>query len=115
MANFPKSKSRPWIPKREREPFFKRSSDNAIKFYNSKRWRSLRQYFFSMNPLCNTCKQAGYTTPGTDVDHITPIRLGGQPYSIKNLQTLCKSCHARKSGKEVYEKKYKKLITESRG
>jgi HNH endonuclease. len=41
---------------------------------------------------------------GRDVDHIQPIRLGGEVYDLDNLQTLCKSCHNRKSGKEAHIK-----------
>jgi 5-methylcytosine-specific restriction protein A len=35
-----------------------------------------------------------------ELDHIKPIRLGGEMYDIENLQSLCKSCHGRKSAKE---------------
>ena len=111
MATFPKSKSRPWIPKRENidnkglRPTT-RSEGDMVKFYNSKKWRSLRNYYYSMNPLCEECERAGYIIEGRDVDHITPMRLGGSHTSLSNLQTLCKTCHARKSGRESKIKNY---------
>lgn len=103
MASFPKTKHRPWIPKKDRSYGLKpksRSTDDMVKFYHSKRWKSLRNYYFSMNPLCEECERSGYIIEGREVDHIQPMRLGGSALSINNLQTLCKSCHARKSGRE---------------
>jgi 5-methylcytosine-specific restriction protein A len=32
-----------------------------------------------------------------DVDHIIPVRLGGNPFDKKNLRTLCKNCHKAKT------------------
>lgn len=33
------------------------------------------------------------------IDHITPLCLGGSLRSLTNLQTLCNSCNGRKSGR----------------
>ncbi|MBF0421907.1 MAG: HNH endonuclease [Magnetococcales bacterium] len=33
-------------------------------------------------------------------DHITPIKSGGDRYSQDNLQSLCLSCHSRKTAVE---------------
>jgi len=103
MPNMPKSKSRPWIPKRKRDnkglkPH--RSSQEYVDFYNSKRWRSLRNYYIQMHPLCAECERAGYVVPGECVDHIVPMRFGGSMTTLDNLQTLCNSCHATKTGRE---------------
>tara|TARA_R100000656_G_scaffold32743_1_gene28292 strand:+ start:4057 stop:4392 length:336 start_codon:yes stop_codon:yes gene_type:complete len=108
MPTFPKKKIRPWIPVRKkgsRESIIKSTDiqNNFQSFYNSKRWRSLRNYYLSMNPLCKTCEEAGYCEPGTDIDHVIPLRLGGTN-NLDNLQTLCRSCHARKSGAEAHVK-----------
>ena len=35
-----------------------------------------------------------------EVDHVLPLALGGQPYALDNLQTLCKGCHAAKTDGE---------------
>jgi len=37
-----------------------------------------------------------------EVDHIKPIRDGGEPYELGNTQSLCVSCHARKTRAEVF-------------
>ena len=115
MAEFPKTKHRPWIPKKDRSQGHlakSRSSEDMVLFYHSKRWKSLRNYYFSMNPLCEECERAGYITSGQEVDHIKPMRLGGASLSINNLQTLCKSCHARKSGREsrIRTTKYNNIV-----
>lgn len=77
-------------------------TDNT-NFYNSRRWRSLRKHYIQSNPLCEQCKRNERTTAGQCVDHIKPIRLGGLMTDIGNLQTLCNSCHAYKSGTEAHE------------
>lgn len=109
MPSFPKSKSRPWIPKPKRDRLdskglkhLSRSSDDNVKFYNSKRWRSLRAYFIQMNPLCKACEENDWIVPGECVDHIIPIRFDGSMTALSNLQTLCNKCHAIKSGKESH-------------
>jgi len=33
-------------------------------------------------------------------DHITPIALGGERYDVANGQTLCSSCHGKKTRAE---------------
>jgi 5-methylcytosine-specific restriction protein A len=32
-----------------------------------------------------------------DVDHIIPVRMGGQLFDKDNLRTLCKECHKAKT------------------
>jgi 5-methylcytosine-specific restriction endonuclease McrA len=31
------------------------------------------------------------------VDHIVPLKAGGEQYELENLQPLCKACHHRKT------------------
>lgn len=104
MPTFPKGKRRPWIPTKQRDNKglkpLSRSTEEYVSFYNSKQWRSLRNYYIQMNPLCELCDAEGYTIPGQCVDHIEPMRFGGSKTSLDNLQTLCNPCHATKSGRE---------------
>jgi len=115
MATFPKKKSRPWIPKKAKMegdpriiPPRSYKHPEIMQFYGSKRWKSIRNYYYQMNPLCEECERNGFIMAGTDVDHIKPIRLGGGMVDINNLQTLCKGCHARKSGRESQIGSFKK-------
>ena len=64
--------------------------------YNTRRWQKFRLAILSENPICVECNQ-NYSH---EVDHITPVRLGGEFFELDNLQALCKSCHAKKSRSE---------------
>lgn len=75
--------------------------DNS-KFYQSKQWRRVRKLYVTENPLCEHCEKRGIITEVQEVDHIKPLRLGGAKFDFENLQSLCKSCHGRKSGKEAH-------------
>lgn len=68
------------------------------KFYLSKQWRNLREYKISLNPLCEHCLKEDKLVQAIDVDHIVDIK--DNPYlalDINNLQSLCKSCHSKKT------------------
>ncbi len=95
MPNFPEPKKKKWIVK----PKSKAWSDST--FYNSRRWRAVRLNYIGSNPLCKFCKEKGLVVEGKVVDHIIPIRQGGDEWNEKNFQTLCTSCHNRKSSKEA--------------
>ena len=106
MPILPKGKIRSWIPKAKPQ---ERQHDNS-NFYHSKGWRLTRKFYIKANPLCEQCTREGRTTGGQMVDHIKPISLG--PTSLRldqtNLQTLCNSCHNKKSANESVE--YRKGI-----
>ena len=110
MPKLPESKRRPWQPKKQQQARLNPNSD----FYNSKQWRSLRNYYIQRNPLCEACQRQkpSKVTGGQVVDHIKPINMGGEnlKLDLSNLQTLCHPCHNSKSGKEgwEYRKKNKK-------
>ena len=72
----------------------------AHRFYDSTRWRNLRDMVIARHPLCEQCKSKGLTTIATQVDHILPIEEGGNPTDWTNLQPLCASCHSKKTRQE---------------
>ena len=69
-------------------------------FYRTPRWIETRKKKLHMNPFCEECQKNGTMVVGKIVDHIVPIKQGGEPYDLDNLQTLCWSCHSRKSVEE---------------
>ena len=69
-------------------------------FYSSLAWRRLRTWFVRENPLCVQCINEGIATTAQVVDHITPIRQGGELLDADNLQSLCHRHHNRKSATE---------------
>ena len=65
------------------------------------RWRKLRNRFIAQHPHCAECLKRGVITMATDVDHIIPHRGDARLlYDENNLQSLCKSCHSRKTATE---------------
>ena len=61
-----------------------------------------------MNPLCAECDRHTLVTPGEVVDHVKELKDGGDPWDVDNLQTLCKECHAKKTGEEVKKRRKSK-------
>ena len=66
-------------------------------FYSCKTWRAVRATHLRSEPLCRACSSKGLTVIANIVDHIMPIKQGGEKYDSSNLQSLCTSCHNRKS------------------
>lgn len=69
-------------------------------FYKTQQWQKIRKIKLQQSPFCEECKKNGTIVVGKIVDHIIPIKQGGAPYDLNNLQTLCWSCHSRKSIQE---------------
>ena len=113
MPKIPKSKRPFWTKaaKTKQPPKKSRNQD----FYNSTEWRKLRAKKFSMTPLCEACEKLGLVVVGTQIDHIQSISTGGAPLCLSNLQTLCYSCHGRKSAKEQKAEKMNISLTFERG
>lgn len=68
--------------------------------YNS-RWQKARARYLKVNPLCVECHRNGRLVKATVVDHITPHR--GDPvlfWEGCNWQSLCKTCHDKKTWNE---------------
>lgn len=74
------------------------------RFYTSKAWRTLRKWHLSNNPYCAECERNNINTLAQMVDHIEPIEQGGEKLNEDNLQSMCNSCHAKKSAKERWSK-----------
>ena len=84
--------------KQVNKTYNKYERDNFSKtFYNSPEWIKVRKQKLAVDPLCEECKKNGTFVKATLVDHITPIKQGGAMFDFNNLQSLCWSCHSRKS------------------
>ncbi|MBA7564371.1 HNH endonuclease [Candidatus Atribacteria bacterium 1244-E10-H5-B2] len=70
-------------------------------FYKSYRWRKLRKYKLSRDPLCAICLREEIVKEAAMVDHIKPIKNSGDLMAMDNLQSLCVPCHNRKKVKEM--------------
>lgn len=66
------------------------------------RWERVRRMHLAGEPLCRMCQQAGRVTLAVLVDHITPIRDGGERLDDDNLQSLCRRCHDEKTKDDLH-------------
>lgn len=69
-------------------------------YYNDIRWKRLRNWFITTNPICEECNKKGIVTPATDVHHIIPFLTGKTEQERwqlflddNNLMSLCSKCH----------------------
>lgn len=63
-------------------------------WYNSKRWRSLRESQLAKHPYCQCPHHANQYIKAEVVDHIIPHKGDTRLFYDKdNLQSLTKSCH----------------------
>lgn len=76
------------------------TTDELAKFYHSNSWRKARKIYICNEPYCEMCKSVNLLVKATVVDHIIPIRMGGDRLAESNLQSLCTKCHNSKSRRE---------------
>ncbi len=69
------------------------------RYYDTARWKRLRNMVLARDPLCVECLGFGIIRSATHVDHIKPLSEGGTNHK-DNLQGLCASCHNRKTAKQ---------------
>ena len=65
--------------------------------YEHPHWRHLRNQYIFANPLCKMCRDKNIIEKATEVDHIHGFKNRGQFFNYNNLQSLCKSCHSKKT------------------
>jgi len=81
---------------------FEMKRKERMKVYNSQKWRSLRDWKLTSDPLCEMCIKHGKTTPTEEIHHITsfmttddPIKRTHLAYNYENLMSLCQVCHQK--------------------
>lgn len=72
----------------------------ALERYRSRAKRITRAQIKAVRERDQVCVKCG--EPGTDIDHIVPVRRGGQT-EMDNLQLLCNPCHIEKSRADYRE------------
>lgn len=77
----------------------KRNNPKYIKFYRTTAWKSVRKVALLRDDgLCQLCLVDGIITEAQMVDHIIPVLVDWEKrLELNNLQSLCYSCHARKT------------------
>lgn len=99
----------PYIPEKQPHRAYitkkKRRTTESDGFLQSTQWRKIRKLYRSEFPFCQACEYHNRMSEGRmEVDHIVPREQGGHPTDPRNLNTLCRSDHNRKSGKESHDK-----------
>ena len=61
-------------------------------------WRKIRMIQLHDYPLCEDCKAAGYIVAAHEVHHRVALRKGGTN-DPRNLASLCKLCHQRRTAR----------------
>tara|TARA_R110001632_G_scaffold11193_1_gene40554 strand:- start:169 stop:510 length:342 start_codon:yes stop_codon:yes gene_type:complete len=105
MPKLPKRKKLSWMVNDVKKPFDSITSKKVYKsenhkFYLSKEWKTLRNFFISEFPLCKWCEEEGITNKADVVDHIEEIKDGGSKLDQSNLMSLCHKHHLQKTNWE---------------
>ena len=72
---------------------FQRDQESQA-FYNSNKWRKLRDKKIKLDPLCEQCRDNDLVVTADMVHHIIERKEGGSD-TIDNLQSLCFACHEK--------------------
>lgn len=80
------------------------------KLYKLDIWtKDLRPMQLAREPFCRECVKLGLRVRATEVDHIVDHKGDMALFTDrKNLQSLCHSCHSRKTMLEIRKKRKKK-------
>lgn len=98
-----------YCPRHKPSKASRRGSAEYHGWYSLPVWtEDLRPAQLLREPFCRECAKRGIRTRATVVDHVTPHR-GDWALFIDpaNHQSLCKSCHDRKTAKEQAEERRK--------
>ena len=80
----------------------RRESAQWHRWYSLPVWtQELRPNQLLREPFCRICAAKGFRTRATDVDHVQDHKGDwGRFIDPRNLQSLCHSCHSRKTMRE---------------
>ena len=67
------------------------------RLYNLAAWEQRRLLQLAREPWCAECLRNGIYTPASDVDHVVPHRGDQLSFMTGELQSLCHSCHSKKT------------------
>lgn len=90
-----------------KDSFKQRAINSEDGRYSTKAWRDKRAIEIKEEPFCVECLREGkpkHKALGSVRDHIHPVNQGGDFWDRNNIQTLCKSHHNSKSGREAHSK-----------
>ena len=65
--------------------------------YGTARWKRKRTAWRRAHPLCAVCLARGRSVSAYAVDHVTPHKGDDKEFWAGGLQSLCQTCHNRKT------------------
>lgn len=72
--------------------------------YGTEDWKQLRAAQLLREPFCRACARQGLRVPAEDVDHIRDHKGDWALFTDPaNLESLCHSCHSRKTARELWQ------------
>jgi len=79
---------------------YKHENNISGKYYNTKQWKNLRNYYIRRHPLCEICLSKGIVKEANEVHHKLPYLRGKtdeERWKLltdeDNLMSLCYECH----------------------
>lgn len=76
--------------------------------YGTPEWEQLRGGQLLREPFCRVCARKGLRVRATDVDHIVDHKGDWTVFTDPdNLESLCHSCHSRKTARELWQNRTK--------
>lgn len=72
--------------------------------YQTDTWKQLRAHQLLREPFCRECAKHRRRTKATDADHVFDHKGDWSRFSDpENLESLCHSCHSRKTARELWQ------------
>ena len=98
-----------WCPAHKPKPAARRESAAWHNWYNLSIWTDqLRPAQLLREPFCRECARQGWRVRATDVDHVQDHKGNWALFIDKsNLESLCHSCHSRKTMREQWQNRQK--------
>lgn len=98
-----------WCPAHKPRPAARRESAAWNSWYSLPIWtRELRPAQLLREPFCRECARRGLRVRATDVDHVQDHKGNWTLFiSENNLESLCHSCHSRKTMREQWQNRRK--------
>lgn len=98
-----------WCPEHRPSKAPKRQSASWHWMYLTKTWtEELRPTQLLLEPFCRECAKRGLRVTATRVDHVEDHEGDWEKFKDpQNLQSLCESCHNRKTAKSVADRRRK--------
>lgn len=98
-----------WCPEHKPVKAPKRRSAEWHWMYLTKAWtEDLRPTQLLLEPFCRECAKRGLRVSATRVDHVRPHLGDWERFTDRgNLQSLCESCHNRKTAQEMAQMRQK--------